>query len=234
MLFAIVRWAWTAVRQGQPSCPGLRAVKCYHRFTAAAAGEDPGWLGVGAWRRTEVSPSRWSVTVHGLRLWEVLLEGAPEVQGLPSAFPLQPQPHFGALCYSSPHPMAPGQVWNLCCGGRAVGQLSLSVNCVQEAGGSWGGARSSGGRSREEHLPGQVAEGLGAVRAALPCLSQRCLMRQASCSSGLWIFTRKTRSTRHHGNHPGSGVLPHICPAPGISQCAVSAVDSSILLMSRS
>ena len=34
-------------------------------------------------------------------------------------------------------------------------------------------------------------------------------------------------SLHHHGNLLVTRTIPHICPAPGISHCAVSGVDSS-------
>ena len=114
------------------------------------------------------------------------------------------------------------EVWGWAC---------LSLHCAQETGqvlvpeeGSgerWGAPGFGGGYGATSRDRGGRAGGEHAVGCACLGTEKDQLLQWAVDIYPL------NMSLRHHGNLLVTRTIPHICPAPGISHCAVSGVDSS-------
>lgn len=150
-----------------------------------------------------------------------------------------PHPHPMALSSltaeeGSRSPLGPRTLsGNICCGDRGVGMdVSEFTLCSGNRAGSgprrrfWrevgcSGAWCGGGT---EPPPGTGRGGLG---VSMP-LGHACLGAEEDqlLQWAVDIYPLNM-SLRHHGNLPVTETIPHICPAPGISHCAVSGVDSS-------
>lgn len=105
------------------------------------------------------------------------------------------------------------------------GWMCLSLHCAQETGQVLVPGEGSGERwGGTEPPPGTGRGGLG---VSMP-LGHACLGAEEDqlLQWAVDIYPLNM-SLRHHGNLPVTETIPHICPAPGISHCAVSGVDSS-------
>ena len=144
-----------------------------------------------------------------------------------------PYPHPMALSSlmaeeGSRSPLGPRTLsGNTCCGDRGVG-----IEVLRKWGGflsrekvlERGGVLRSLVRGSMEPPPGTGRGGLG---VSTP-LGRACLGAEKDqlLQWAVDIYPLNM-SLRHHGNLPVTETIPQICPAPGISHCAVSGVDSS-------
>lgn len=211
---------------------------------AAGAGPVCVW-GAGGRARggTGVPPSWRPVPPCRHRIWRVLLDGAPE--GLVSApsCPLQPDPTLGS-CSPPPAPMASSPLTQSL--ESAPGLRTRLEHVLWRRGGRVGvgweskllGKRGAlvSGTQGDSHFPGG-RRGPGS-RAPLAVPSRRCLTSRDQPLHGLWIFTRQTRSARHHGNRPVAGMSPrsarHLAFLDALSQPSLPILWASRSMLSLS